>query len=286
MGALLNIILPVFLVVGVGYFAVWCKFVSKDNISSLTRFAQNFAIPCLLFYAIAKLDINKNFSIALLTSFYFGALCCFILGFLAAYFYFKLDKQESVCIGFCCLFSNSILLGLPITENAYGKEALGPNFIIISLHAPVCYIIGIAAMEYAITENSTRKSINTFREIFYVLITNPVVVSIFMGILVNLTGLYIPTFLWDGVEIIKNAALPTALFALGGSLYQYKYQGDGQKISFIILVSVFLHPTIVYFIGTNLDLSSENLRSAVITAAMAPGINAFYLLLHTKKRSV
>ena len=115
MGALLNIILPVFLVVGVGYFAVWCKFVSKDNISSLTRFAQNFAIPCLLFYAIAKLDINKNFSIALLTSFYFGALCCFILGFLAAYFYFKLDKQESVCIS-CCLFSNSILLGFPITK--------------------------------------------------------------------------------------------------------------------------------------------------------------------------
>ncbi len=50
-------------------------------------------------------------------------------------------------IGFCCLFSNSVLLGLPITERAYGPDALTGNFAIIAFHAPFCYGLGITAME-------------------------------------------------------------------------------------------------------------------------------------------
>ena len=116
--------------------SVWRNWLSTENITSLTRFAQNFAIPCLLFYAIAKIEISENFDLRLLFSFYFGALICFIIGFLAAYFCFKRNTEEAICIGFTCLFSNSILLGLPITENAYGPASLGSNYAIIAFHAP------------------------------------------------------------------------------------------------------------------------------------------------------
>ena len=136
MEVLLNVILPVFLVIGIGYISVWRHWLSTENINSLTRFAQNFAIPCLLFYAIAKIEISENFSLRLLFSFYFGALFCFIIGFIAAYFYFKRTREEAICIGFTCLFSNSILLGLPITENAYGPASLGSNYAIIAFSCP------------------------------------------------------------------------------------------------------------------------------------------------------
>ena len=48
---------------------------------------------------------------------------------------------------FCCLFSNAVMLGLPITERAYGKDALQYNFAIVSIHAPFCYFLGITVME-------------------------------------------------------------------------------------------------------------------------------------------
>ena len=66
MDVLLNVILPVFLVIGIGYISVWRNWLSTENITSLTRFAQNFAIPCLLFYAIAKIEISENFNLPLL----------------------------------------------------------------------------------------------------------------------------------------------------------------------------------------------------------------------------
>ena len=50
MNALLDVILPVFLVIGFGYVAACARVVFRDAPSTaLMRFAQNFAVPCLLF---------------------------------------------------------------------------------------------------------------------------------------------------------------------------------------------------------------------------------------------
>jgi malonate transporter and related proteins len=68
-------------------------------------------------------------------------------GLLGARFLFGRDWEDAVAMGFVCLFSNSVLLGLPITERAYGTGRAGANYAIIALHSPVCYAIGITAME-------------------------------------------------------------------------------------------------------------------------------------------
>jgi predicted permease len=69
--------------------------------------------------------------------------------------------------------------------------------------------------------------------------------------------------------------LPTALFALGGVLVQYRPEGDLRIIAFICAVSLVMHPAIVWGLGMVTDLDQARFRSAVITAAMAPGVNAY-----------
>ena len=283
MEVFLKVILPVFLVIGTGYLSAWHKWLSAKNIDSLTTFAQNFAIPCLLFYAIAKIEIGEYFKLRMLVSFYIGALACFIIGFLAAYFYFNRDKEESICIGFTCLFSNSILLGLPIMENAHGPASLGSNYAIIAFHAPFCYLIGILSMEFFRESNKARNFKKSLTHIFNSVLKNPLIIAIFSGLLVNIFGLPIPFSIWSGLSIVKEAALPTALFALGGVLHQYRPEGDGLTICFIIFVSIILHPALVYFASANSSLTLDQIRSAVITAAMAPGINAFLFASTYKK---
>ena len=120
-------------------------------------------------------------------------------------------------------------------------------------------------------------------QVFNLAFRNPLIFAILIGLLVNYLAAPIPSSIWNGLSIIKDAALPTALFALGGTLYQYRPEGDGLTICFIIFVSIILHPAIVYFAGMNLLLNLEQLRSAVITAAMAPGINAFLFASIYKK---
>ena len=273
MQALLDVILPVFLVIGFGYVAVWKGLFSDAGVEGLMKFTQNFAIPCLLFRAIAGLDLGQDFDFALLGSFYTGALSGFLAGMLGARYLFSRPWQDSVAIGFGCLFSNSVLLGLPITERAYGAEALGPNFAIIAIHAPVCYITGFIAMEIARSEGG---GIGTaVASILRAITKNALMIGIGLGFVVNLTGLPVPDVIWDGVDLMALAALPAALFGLGGVLYHYRPEGDMATIAYVCAVSLVMHPVIVWLMGTATNLTPEQFRSAVLTASMAPGINTY-----------
>ena len=273
MSILLQVILPVFLVIGFGYLAVWQKWFSDSGVEALMKFTQTFAIPCLLFRAVSTLDLGQTFHFALLGSFYFGAVCGFCLGLFGARFLFKRTWDDSVAIGFCCLFSNSVLLGLPITERAYGTAALTANFAIIAVHAPICYGIGITVMELVRGRGSSAPEL--LRKVLQAIFKNALVIALGLGFFVNLLGIILPVVLTDGLDLLATSALPAALFGLGGVLVRYRPEGDLRVIFYICAISLLVHPSLVWITGRYFDLSETDFRSAILTAAMAPGINAY-----------
>ena len=273
MTALLDVILPVFLVIGFGYIAVWRGLFSDAGVDGLMKFTQSFAIPCLLFRAISTLDLGQNFDLALLGSFYAGALSGFLVGRMGARLFFGRGWDDSVAIGFCCLFSNSLLLGLPITERAYGLSALEANYAIIAIHSPFCYAVGITAMEIARNRGESVAALPG--KVLKAMFNNALIVGITLGFVVNLGGIPLPSVFTDAVDLMIRAALPAALFGLGGVLYRYRPEGDMRTILFVVAVSLILHPVIVWGLARSNDLSDAALRSAIMTAAMAPGINSY-----------
>lgn len=273
MAALIDVILPVFLVMGFGYVAVWKGYFSDSGVDGLMKFTQGFAIPCLLFRAISTLDLQQNFDLTLLASFYTGALAGFVTGLLGARYIFGRDWEDSIAIGFCCLFSNSLLLGLPITERAYGVSALEANYAIIAIHSPFCYMVGITAMEIARNRGGSVAALPA--KVLKAMFNNALIVGISLGFVVNLGGIPLPSVLTDAIDLMIRAALPAALFGLGGVLYRYRPEGDMRTILFVVAVSLVLHPLIAWGLVRANGLSDAALRSATMTAAMAPGINAY-----------
>jgi malonate transporter and related proteins len=273
MEALLQVILPVFLVIGAGYLATRLGAFSDSGVEGLMKFTQNFAIPCLLFAAIARLDLGGTLNWALLGSFYAGAVAGFVAGLLGARFLFGRAWPDSVAVGFACLFSNSVLLGLPITERAYGAGALEANFAIVAFHAPFCYALGMTVME--VVRNRGGGVGATLLRIGQAVFRNALVIGIALGFAVNLSGLPIPGVVNDALDLLIRAALPAALFGLGGVLVRYRIGGDLRIIGLVCLVSLVLHPAIVWTLGQAAGLSTPALRSAVMTAAMPPGVNTY-----------
>ena len=273
MQALVEVILPVFLVIGFGYLAVWRGWFSDAGVEGLMTFTQKFAIPCLLFAAIARLDLGQSFEWRLLTSFYAGAVSGFILGLIGGRFLFGRSWEDAVAIGFCGLFSNSVLLGLPIMERAYGSDALSANFAIIAIHSPVCYGIGITTME--VVKARGQAGPHVVGKVARAMFSNTLIMGIAAGFAVNLSGLPLPTAFNEAVDLMVRAALPAALFGLGGVLVRYRPEGDMRVILYVCALSLVAHPLITYGLGLALELSVEALRAAVVTAAMAPGINAY-----------
>lgn len=273
MQALLDVILPVFIVMGFGYAVVWKGYFSEAGVDALMKFTQNFAIPCLLFQAMSTVDLGSGFSLPLLLSFYIGAASGFFLGLAGARLIFKRDWPDAIAIGFSCLFSNSVLLGLPITERAYGADALAGNYAIIALHAPFCYLIGISAM--GIARGGGGGVLKTVQSVAAPTLKNPFIAAIILGIAVNLLGLTVPGVLSDAISLVARSALPAALFGLGGVLVRYRPEGDIKTIVMVCAISLTIHPAISWTAATALSLDRDAFRSVVLTASMAPGVNTY-----------
>ena len=258
---------------GFGYVAVWQQVFPEAGVDALMKFSQHFAIPCLLFAAIANIDLSASLDVRLLGSFYAGAASGFALGYLGARRLFGRDPEDSVAIGFACLFSNSVLLGLAINERAYGAEALTGTFAVIAFHSPFCYGLGITAMEIA--RNQSSGAFEKTKRVVDAMFHNPFVIAILLGLFANVTNLPLPAPLLGGIDLMASAALPAALFSLGGILFRYRPEGDMKAILMGCGLSLVLHPAIVYGLGRMLEFETGDLRSAVLTAAMAPGVNAY-----------
>ncbi|MGV6848077.1 MAG: AEC family transporter [Marinibacterium sp.] len=270
---LIEVILPVFLVIGAGYTATATGYLKQTHVDGVMRFTMSVAIPCLLFNAISTIDLEASFDARLLGSFYTAALLSFCAGLFGARYLFGRDWEDAVAIGFACLFSNSVLLGLPITERAYGPENLTGNYAIIAFHAPFCYGVGITVMEFVRHRGMPGRRFAG--AVLAAMFRNVLILAILLGFVVNLSDIALPGTVDDALGLIIRAALPCALFALGGVLVQYRPEGDGRTIAFVCAVSLVLHPSLVWLFGTVSGLRTDLFRSGVLNAAMAPGFNAY-----------
>lgn len=273
MQILLDVLMPVFLIVAFGYVSVWVQLFDNSLFEALVKFTQNFAIPILLLKGISEVDLDQTFNPALLAAFYIGASTGFFLGLFGARFVFRRDWEDSVTIGFCALFSNSLILGLAITERAYGPDALQANFVIITLHAPFCYGLGIAVME--IVRNTEKSTLSMAKNVLEAMFRNALVLGIIAGFLINISEIDLPSSLKTSVDMIASTSLTVALFSMGGTLFRHRPDGDIGVIFLIAVISLLVHPALVWMFGKSLGLDQASFRSAILTSAMAPGINAY-----------
>lgn len=273
MSALIEIILPVFLVIGGGYLAVKFKAFPESGVDGLMKFTQHFAIPCLLFKAIAELELGVYFTPSLLAAYYVPCVAMFVVGVFGARVLFTRPWEDSVAIGFACMFANSVLLGLPITERAYGASALDPNYAIVALNAPICYGLGITVME--VIRHRGDAPWETLKATLGAIFKNALILALALGFAVNLGDWALPGAISDALDLMIRAALPAAIFGLGGVLAQYKFEGDLGPVLMICLLALLVRPAMSFGISTGLQLDLAAHRSAVLTAAMAPGLNAY-----------
>tara|TARA_B100001250_G_scaffold372285_1_gene357664 strand:- start:45 stop:980 length:936 start_codon:yes stop_codon:yes gene_type:complete len=269
------LILPVFLIILFGFLSRQLKILIDKDFDSLVNFCQNIAIPILLFYNVATLNLNVAFELGILFPFYTSLIACFFIGFFSTKYLFYQETENAIAFGFCAMFSNGVLLGLPISELAYGKDSLSTNYAIIVGHAPICYLLGIIFMEVA---KARKISFNTaLLKSIKSIVSNNLSIGIFMGLIVNLVDIQLPLVITDALNLFVVSAIPLALFSLGGVLYRYKISQNLKISIFLIFTSVIVHPLMVFSLSTYFHSTDKTiLINGVLMAAMAPGLNSYF----------
>ncbi len=280
---ILGIVAPVFLVVMLGYGAARFGAVSDDEVDTMLRFTTRFAVTALLFRASATLDMGQALDPAMLTAYYLPAFAVFGVGIFAARRAFGQRPGEAVASGFTALFANSLFLGLPIIERAYGAEALPVALAIIAFHAPAMYLVGIVTMEG--TARDGGGLVAGLGKVARSLSRNPMVVSVAAGLAWNVSGLPLPDAAEEAMRLLAGAALPLGMFGIGATLNRYKFGGNLVETGFFSALSLIFRPLMVAVLAFWVfDLDPLVAKVTIIMGAMPGGIN-IYLFATMYKRS-
>ena len=141
------------------------------------------------------------------------------------------------------------------------------------LHAPFCYLLGITSMELLRADG--RSLPETASVVVRAMFRNSLMIGIGLGFVVNISGLSLPAALVSALDIMTQAALPAALFGLGGTLTRYSLKGSIGEAGSISAISLAVHPGISFAICHLLGVPDGLTGAVVLMAAMAPGINSY-----------
>ena len=265
---------PLFVLVLVGYVLMrgfaWPQAMS-DNLS---RFVFSVALPAMLFRLMSDFSQLPPVDARLLIAFFGGCLIVFVLGRLLAWKLFALDGVGQSVFALGGVFSNNVLLGLPLAKIALGDAAVPSVALVLVFNALILWTLLTVSIEWA---QHGSFSVQGFAQTARGVLTNPIVAAILAGTLFGLTGVPLPAVVALPLAMVGQAAAPMALVALGMGLAEYGVR-DGWRISVAItLMKLIVQPLVVWLLARLIGLPPMETRVVVLLASLAVGVNVYLM---------
>jgi malonate transporter and related proteins len=272
--SVLNVVAPVFVLIGIGYLAARVRLYPAQGVPGLIVYVNSFATPCLLFRAMIDVDLGTAFNIAVIGPFYIAAFAVLAIGSLLAQGAFKRRPGEAVSVGFAGTFTNTVLVGIPIMHRAYGEEAMPLVYSIIGLHAPVLLTLGMFVMELARRDGG--KISGALWQGLKRSLANPILIGIAAGLAGNFMGLELGGVVDDVTLLLASTVMPVALFGLGAALNEYRLADTWGQALAMTMLKLIIHPLLAWVLMVPvLGVDPEIARYGVLLAAMPAGINVY-----------
>ncbi|AHD02461.1 AEC family transporter [Leisingera methylohalidivorans] len=211
----LEITAPVFLLAMAGF--IWVKLGFEYRTQFVTRLAMTLAVPCLIFTALMKSELDK------------GALSAFMLAALAGHAVLAgageiacrmahLDRRTYLAP---FIFGNTGNLGIPLSMFAFGEAGLGYAIVMLAVSAILSFTYGI----YLVAGRSAGSKV----------IREPMVWATLLGGLFLWQDWETPRFLTNALELTGQMAVPLMLITLGTAVARLTPGKTGTAIAFSLV---------------------------------------------------
>lgn len=275
MDSILTTVLPVFGMIVLGYVLTKARIFDLSAGKGITLFVFNVAIPALLFKTVATIDSNEAAPWGLWIAFFGGLAITWIITALVSRFFDGISASGGAAASMAAGFGNLALLGTPLALAHFGQAVAIPLGMILSIHAPVFWFAATFHRELA-RHSGAFSFGRTGRELFLNLATNGIVLGLLTGTIWRFTGLGLHPIADTMLEMLADASIPTALFALGVSLSGYSLRGQWTAMFGLIALKMVLMPVVVFLLVRYVvALPPMWAQLAVLFAAMPTGANAF-----------
>ncbi|MEO6564417.1 MAG: AEC family transporter [Casimicrobiaceae bacterium] len=265
---------PLFLLVLVGYalsrWGDWPK-VASD---ALTRFVFAVAIPALLFRLMSAFPRMPPVDARILFAYFGGCAITYAIARMVAARAFRMDGTQQSLFGMGTIFSNTVLLGIPLVKVTLGDDSLPVVSLILIFNSLLLWTLVTISVEWARNRDFSVRGIGRTG---WEVITNPVVAGILLGTAFGFTGLNLPTPVDQTLQLMGQAAVPMSLIVLGMGLAEYGVRDGWRPGVAIIAMKLMLLPLTVYVLGRAMDLPLRELRTIVVLASLPIAANVYLM---------
>ena len=207
---ILNTVIPVFLIIAIG-FVIGKK--RKIDVQPIVDLIVYIAGPSLIFVSLAKSNIELNdFLTMVIVTVVFTSIL-----WLLAYIIFKITKSKNYGLYLPMAHGNTGYLGWPIALFAFGIAGLSRAVIFDAVASVFLFSLGI----YVVHRR------NELKEIFKI----PLIYALILGFLFNFFKIPVPKMAFSALEMIGMITIPAALLVLGYKLTEIKLKSA--KIAFL-----------------------------------------------------
>ncbi|MFT4728198.1 MAG: malonate transporter [Granulosicoccus sp.] len=268
---LLDPILPVFLIIAVGYGFGRAGKTTFDEARVINKVAMNVFLPIMIFGLIANAPIYEFNALAVL-SYLIVEVIVFFIGYLIARRICNRSKDESVLLAFCGIFANNAFYVLPISLLLYGEAGVLPITTVITLDATITFGGAMIALQVF------RLGRVSPVEVASSLLRTPVLQAIVLGLVASLLQVEIPSSVNTFLTFNGAATAPIALFALGVVMSQTAFKLDS-TVTIFTGIKLIVFPALVALTLSIFGLLPGKGDLFLLASAGPAGTMAFSLAL-------
>jgi predicted permease len=251
-----------------GWRAQWTDWASK--------FVFAVALPALLFHMMSDLSALPPVDARLLIAFFGGCLIVFGVGRVVASQVFRMDGVGQSVFALGGVFSNNVMLGLPLAKLTLGAAALPSVALVLLFNSLSLWTLVSVSVEWARKGSFTLAGL---AKTALGVLTNPIIAAILCGVGFGLSGYRLPQAVDFALLQLGKVAAPAALLALGLGLTRYGVREGFRYSLAICALKLLLMPLVVWALAHALGLPLLETKVIVLLAAMAMGANVYLVAL-------
>lgn len=268
-----GVVLPVFALIVLGTGARMARLLDAGGLRGMTDLTFFLAVPSLLFGSLIESQALGLFDVAAL---FMGAvLAVFAAGVVIASVVFRVGLAQATVLGLNSCYGNTVLLGLPLVDAAFGPRGVAVLLPVIAVHSLI--LLPLASVMIELEGARRGDLLGTLRRTLLGVARNPVVVALFLALFWRLAGVPVPAPLHRLLVLLGGLASPLALFTLGGTLPDFASEGSVRETGLAAVLKLLVLPALVWGLCTGLAVPPLQTAVAVMTAGTPTGATAFFL---------
>lgn len=266
---ILNVVLPVFLLLGVGYFVGKYMTINSKSVSDLTIYVFS---PALFFYSVSISELNMaDLGKIVLFSFTLFALFAILIQIIGLLFRWTKPYKNTMMLA--SGFPNAGNYGLPIVLFAFGEEGVSIAIIYLVMQS---LLMNSAGVFYASNHEKAPK-----KEIFTTILRMPGFIAVLLAIFMKIGDIPVPVAIENATGLLGQASIPAMLTLLGITLASIKIKNVIAFIGIATLLKLIAFPVLALGV-LSLMYPLDSLEAKVLLISVATPTAATTTLLAIK----